>query len=581
MTSETRRCQNCHQEFVIEPEDFDFYKKIEVPPPTFCPECRMVRRMSFRNERTIYRRKCDLCGKDKISIYAPDAPYKVYCYDCFYGDDWDQLASGRDYDFSKPFFEQYRELTLRAPKLGLQAFHDLVNTEYGNHFAGDKNCYLVFASINNEDCLYCNYVSYSKGIVDGLRVFKSESCFESVDCQNCNNIKYSQQCQDSLDSSFLYNCKGSSNCFMCSNLVRKSYCVRNEQYTRDEYQKIMSGINLGSGESIKKLLGEFEEMKNGAVKKAVEGFNHQGSTGNYLTNTKNCIQCFDLSSGENCKYVEYGNEVKDTMDAYAAYPTSELCYETVGSGAPAYNTKFSYLPWTGSNLTYCINAFSGCHNCFGCNHISNKEYCILNKQYSKEEYEALVPKIMRHMLDVPYVDQKGRTYGYGEFFPPDLSPFAYNETIAEQYFPVTKEEAEKNGYRWRDDESRNYGVTKQAADLPDDIQDVNDSILNEVIGCAHGQKCNEQCTQAFKILKDELEFYRKFNLPLPTLCPNCRHYRRLKERSPMKLWHRSCMCDKKGHFHGEEKCPNEFETAYSPERRDVVYCEECFNAEIV
>lgn len=581
MGPETKTCQNCKQEFRIELEDFAFYEKIQVPPPTWCPECRMIRRMSFRNERTIYRRKCALCGKDKISVYRPDSPYKVYCYDCFYSDDWDQLESGREYDFLRPFFEQYRELALRAPKLGLQASHDLVNTEYGNHFAGDKNCYLVFASIHDEDSMYCNYVNYSRGIVDGLGILKSESCFESVDCQNCSNLKFSQQCQDSLNGSFLYNCKGSSNCFMCSNLVRKSYCVRNRQYTKEEYQKMIDNLDLGSEAETEKLRNEFEEMREKAVKKAVEGFNHEGSTGNYLTNTKNCIQCFDVSSSENCKYVGYGNEAKDTMDAYAAYTTSELCYETVGSGAPAYNAKFCYLPWTGSNLTYCINAFSGCHNCFGCNHIHNKEYCILNKQYTKEEYETLVPRIIQHMKDMPYTDKKGRTYAYGEFFPPDLSPFVYNETIAQQHFPVTKEGAELQGYRWRNDESRNYGVTKKASDFPDNIRNADDSILNEVIGCAHNQTCNEQCTQAFKVLKDELEFYRKFNLPLPRLCPNCRHYRRLRQRTPMRLWHRSCICDLKNHFHGQGKCPNEFETSYAPDRKEIVYCEQCFNAEVV
>jgi hypothetical protein len=379
---------------------------------------------------------------------------------------------------------------------------------------------------------------------------------------------------------------------MCSNLVRKNYCVRNKQYSKEEYQKIMNGIDFGSEKDIEALKNEFKEMREKSLKKAVEGFNHEGSTGNYLINTKNCKNCFDVSSSENCKYVSYGNEAKDTMDAYAAYTTSELCYETVGSGAPAYNAKFCYLPWTGSNQTYCINAFSGCHNCFGCNHIHNKEYCILNKQYSKEEYEALVPKIIQHMKDMPYTDQKGRIYGYGEFFPSDLSPFAYNETIAQQYFPTVKEEALNAGYRWRDDENRNYGITKKAADLPDNVKEISGDILNEVIGCAHGQTCNEQCTQAFKILKDELEFYKKFNLPLPRLCPNCRHYERLKQRNPLKLWRRKCQCagaksedgvyrNTVAHAHGKAHCPNEFETSYAPNKPDIVYCEECYNAEVV
>ncbi len=108
--------------------------------------------------------------------------------------------------------------------------------------------------------------------------------------------------------------------------------------------------------------------------------------------------------------------------------------------------------------------------------------------------------------------------------------------------------------------------------LPDHIRDVDDGILKETIACAHNQACNEQCTQAFKIIKEELRFYRKMNLPLPRLCPNCRHYQRLKQRNPLKLWHRKCM---------KPGCQNEFETSYAPERKEIVYCEACYNAEVV
>ncbi len=600
MQSESRICQNCEQSFVIDPDDFAFYEKIQVPSPTWCPECRTIRRFTFRNERTIYRRTCDLCKKAMVSVYHPSSPFTVYCYECFYGDKWDQLSSGRDYDFSKSFFEQYRELALRAPKLGLQVSNDLVNTEYGNHIGGDKNCYLVFASVNNEDCMYCTYVSYSRNVVDGLRIFKSEACFDSVDCENCSNIKYSQQCQNSLDSSFLYNCRGCSNCFMCSNLVGKSYCARNKQYSKEEYQKIIGAATLGSRASVSALIGEFIKLKQYSLQRSIEGFNHVNSSGNNLRNTKNCKVCFDLSEGEDSGYVVYGNDVKDTMDAYAVYPKTELCYETVGSGAPSYNAKFSYLPWAGSDLTYCINAFSGCHDCFGCNHVHNVRYCVMNKQYSKEEYEALVPKIIEHMKTMPYSDKKGRIYSYGEFFPPELSPFAYNETIVQEHFPLSKEETIAGGYAWRDPDTKSYQITKKPEDLPDDIQSVDDSILNETIGCAHKGECHHQCATAFKVIKDELTFYRRMDIPLPQLCQNCRHYERLAMRNPLKLWHRTCACSGKEsgirnqnsgnehvyqntttHFHGEKPCPNEFETSYAPDRPEIVYCEQCYQAEVV
>ena len=54
MEQEIKVCQNCKKDFTIEPDDFAFYEKIKVPAPTFCPECRLQRRLAFRNERALY-----------------------------------------------------------------------------------------------------------------------------------------------------------------------------------------------------------------------------------------------------------------------------------------------------------------------------------------------------------------------------------------------------------------------------------------------------------------------------------------------------------------------------------------------
>jgi hypothetical protein len=56
----------------------------------------------------------------------------------------------------------------------------------------------------------------------------------------------------------------------------------------------------------------------------------------------------------------------------------------------------------------------------------------LNKQYTKEEYNILVPKIIEHMIS---------TGERGEFFPPKYAPFGYNESLANEYFPLRQTEA--------------------------------------------------------------------------------------------------------------------------------------------
>jgi hypothetical protein len=271
--------------------------------------------------------------------------------------------------------------------------------------------------------------------------------------------------------------------------------------------------------------------------------------------------------------------MSDIYDSYGPGEHVDLSYEVMDSGLNASRLINGIVVWGGKNVLYSYNCH-GCNDCFGCIGLRNKQYCILNKQYSKEEYEELTPRIIDQMNTMPYVDQRGRTYGYGEFFPPELSPFAYNETIAQEYFPLTKDETMGRGYRWKDPNIKEYQVTIRSEDLPDNIKDVTDSIVNEVVGCEHAGRCLHQCVGAFKIVPQELQFYKRMNLPLPRLCPNCRHYERLKKRNPMKLWHRSCMCDRKNHFHGDSHCTVEFETSYAPDRPEIVYCESCYNSEI-
>ncbi len=158
----------------------------------------------------------------------------------------------------------------------------------------------------------------------------------------------------------------------------------------------------------------------------------------------------------------------------------------------------------------------------------------------------------------------------------------------------------KKGYSWRDPEVKNYTISIKSEDLPDHIKDADESILNEVIECKTSSDAlrgrspdpwASGCTTAFKIIHQELEFYRRQNIPLPRFCPNCRHRERISQRNPMKLWRRSCQCagaqsdnkiyqNQTAHFHAANHCPNEFETSYAPERPEIVYCEQCYQNEV-
>jgi hypothetical protein len=555
MESETKICQNCKKDFIIEPDDFAFYEKIKVPPPTFCPDCRLQRRISHRNERMLYHRACDLCGKKVISIYHPGGKNIVYCRECWWSfDKWDPMNYAREYDFSRPFFEQFRGLSNVVPRDALISSNS-VNSEYTNLAADNKDCYMLFESSNNERCNHCYWMQLSKDCLDCAFVNNSELCYEVFVAYNCYKLFFSKECRECVDSYFLQDCVGCSNCYGCVGLRKKQYCLFNKPHSKEEYLKILeekkNQIKAGGVENLKK---EFREFTLTQINKYAYIQKSVNSTGNYLLNTKNCINCFHGDDAENCKYgYHVWRNSKDNMDVSTVGRDAELVYESINSAMKAYNIKFGIQNWSGnSDLTYC-EACSGSSNLFGCAGLHAKQYCILNKQYTKEKYEELVPKIIQHMNDAPYTDRKGKIYKYGEFFPAEISQFGYNETSAFDHFPLLKEKALKQGFLWRDQEEKNV------------------TIGGDIFGCAHKGECQDNCTIGFKIIQAERDFYERMGLPIPRLCPNCRHYERLKQRNPLKLWHRKCM--KKG-------CPNEFETSYAPERPEIVYCEKCYNAEV-
>jgi len=569
MNSETKMCQNCKKDFTIESDDFLFYEKIKVPPPTWCPECRFIRRFVWRNEGIFYKEKCNLCKKGIITNNSPFNKFPIYCNSCWYSDKWDAREYGKEYDFSKTFFKQWKELLDTTPNMNLWGLGN-VDSEYSNYSGYSKNIYLSNAT-HCEDIYYSRMVDRSKNLFDCYFVYTSEFCYENFATRKIYNSSFLNNCSDCIDSFFLFDCKNCQNCFMCSGLRNKSFYIRNKKYLKEDYFKELESFKINSFKNQEIYKVEFKNLMKNSIHKFADITNSVDVSGENISNSKNAHKCFFISEGENVKYCwRMFSKFKDCYDVNGGL-NNELIYENSLAADGNYFTKFFSHCKGNKNCDFlhlCIN----CSDCFGCISLNSKQYCILNKQYTKEAYEALIPKIIQHMSDMPYIDSLGRIYKYGEFFPSELSPFCYNETIAQEYFPLTKEEAINQGYKWKDKEEHNYSIDIHTDDIPDSILDIPDTdILNKVIECSHKGTCNQQCTEAFKIIPEELSFYRRMNLPLPRLCPNCRHYERLFQRNPMKLWHRSCM---------KPGCSNTFETSYAPERPEIVYCEKCYQREV-
>ncbi len=233
MQKEIKSCQNCKKDFTIETDDFSFYEKIKVPPPTFCPECRLQRRFSARNERTLYHRVCELCKKQIISMYSKDKSFPVYCHDCWWGDKWNPIDFRINYDFEKTFFSQFKKLLDKTPRPAL-IISNAKNCDYCNYFADGKACYLCFGSIDVENCLYGSPYE-SKYCVDTYLARESEYCYECIDCEKLSHSIFSQECSNSLDLVYCFDCKNCQDCIGCVGLRGQKYNIFNKTYTREEY----------------------------------------------------------------------------------------------------------------------------------------------------------------------------------------------------------------------------------------------------------------------------------------------------------------------------------------------------------
>ena len=564
MKNETKNCQNCKLDFVIEPDDFSFYEKIKVPPPTFCPDCRFARRMIWRNERSLYKRKCSMCEKGIISIYDNKTSSPIYCPECYKSDNWEvSVRNMNDYDFSKPFFEQWKELFNIIPKQSTLLYGKCLDSEYASHVKDTKNVYLSFSTLDSESIYYSSNIDHSKEVIDSYNIVESELLYENIGSTKNYNCKYSYWSPNCIDCNFVLDCNNCQNCFGCTNLRSKSFCIFNIQYIKEEYFEKIKSFNTGSHEFIKSTFSEFTFFSLKFPRKYLRMINCVDSIGDEIKDCHNVNYLFKGSGNENIKYGYRVSYASDSMDVCHSW--AELAYEhALGGSENSTNVKFIITGNVANSiLEYCDSCQSS-SNLFGCVGLKNKKYCILNKQYTKEEYEKLVPKIKQHMNDMPYVDVKGRVYKYGEFFPYELCPFGYNEAVVNDHFPLSKEEIMARGYPYKDKEENKYVITLKAEDIPDDIKDVDDSILNEVIEC-------EVSCKAFKITPFELQFYRRMNIPIPHLHPDERYKKRLALRNPMVLYKRACM---------HEGCQNSFETTYAPGRPEIVYCKDCYQKEV-
>ncbi len=556
MDQETKQCKKCQQNFILDKDDFSFYQKMDVPIPNICPDCRFKMRAVFRNERTLYNRTCDMCNRSVISMYNPNSPYIVYCNDCFISDKWDPYSYAQDYDSNKSFFEQLQELVLKIPKNATYISMGVgtnINSEYMNFSGGNKDSYLVFnCGPDNENCGYSRGLMKSRDVYDAYYGDEIENTYEGISVHKSNGIVFGQNISDCIDSRFILNCSSCNNCFGCVNLRHKSYYFLNEPLERDEWIKRVSEIS-GSFKKTEEFKKKFLEFSLKFPRRSNNSLKVLNCTGDYIFESKNCNNCFEVSFSEDMKYSFSVKRAKDCRDMIGHCRTSELLYNGVGVGAGSRKVICSWWVESSQDVAYSF-ATRQSTDCFGCDAIKNGSFVILNKKYSKEEYNLLKDNIIKELKEMDV---------YGEFFPPELSFFGYNETIAQDNMPLARKEVIDQGFRWEDNIQRTEGKeTTKPEEIPDNIVDIKDDFIKEVLVCV-------ECSRNYKIIPRELKFYKKMSIPIPKRCWNCRFTNLIKLRGPYKFWERTC-----------DKCKKGIVTNYAPDRPEIVYCESCYQKEV-
>jgi len=543
-------CEHCQKEFFISAGELSMYEKVGIELPTLCFFCRIKLHLSFWLFGKFRKGVSDLSGESLITVLPINSRYPIYTLKEWHSDAWDAMDFGVDYDPTQSFFKQLKELQDKVPHPHQNGIKN-TDCDWCDDVWNCKNSYLSRSMDECEDLYYSYRNLKVKNSIDVVVCFDSERCFDSVNCHHSYKIFYSRNSRDCVDSYFLLDCRNCQNCTMCWNLRGKSYCIENIQYKKEEYEQKLKEFKLDSYESIQNHKKHLEEI---AQKEAVhrENFNLKifDSGGDNLINTKNCHKCYVISDSEDCYNMLRGLRSKSCIDVGGCWNSELLgnCSSCDGGYAE------KYCVWSSSRFSEYLDLCIECEYCFGCVGLKKKKYCILNKQYEKDEYEKLKNQIINDMK------MRGE---YGKFLPYAMSAGPFNFSTSFLYFPETKkEDILKLGGYWEDlDESHIEGMSTNQ--LPDSINDVDEKICSQALICP-------ETGWRFNIAPNELIFYKQNNIPLPRYHFDCRIKKNLKYTSVLQSYPYSCFY-----------CNKNINAYYPPEwGYKKIACEECYKQNI-
>ncbi len=563
LTPHVRECTQkniskyCKKSFEITDADIEFLKLLRVPPPEDCPTCRKQRRLSFFNWTRFFWRPCNAPSHSEkvISSFPPGCPFPVVDVPYYQSSDFDPTLTGFAPDEAKSFWSELYELRKRVPLPAIVREASNVNAEYSMGGRSSKNVYYSTGVYYSEDVLYSNGVIHCQECLDTFFVKKCNRVYETIKSDQIINSSYIYFSQECIDSKFLFNCRNCTDCFGCVNLRNKSFCFFNEQLSREAYAEKLKSLDTGNQDTLRALLKRFWSFVKSQPIRASQNLSSEGAKGVYIKNSRDCKDVIDATGTEHVRHSQGVLSHSNSMDVTISGGSSHHLYETTNVGSQSSAVKFSAVSKFATESEFLLNC-RNCENCFGCVGLENKSYHILNIPYEPDEYWDRVDCIKLAML------KRG---DYGRGVPISFSPFAYNITLASVTFPLTPKGVKQIGGYVQDEtegDPKNLPTLKPEQ-VPLSIDEVEDSILQKAI-------LSEYSGRPFRIVPQELAFYRRYRLPVPLLHPYERMDNRVRIFGCYKSYETKCA-----------RCEKEIQSVFDPAERFTLYCDECYNAEVV
>jgi hypothetical protein len=592
---ERRTCERTGEDFPIFQADIEMLEKLSpviagkkylLPLPKLAPEARQQLRYMFINYYHLYRTTCWLTGKSIISRFPPESEVKVFTNEAWAGDSRDYTDYAVDYAWGDVLLPIHKLIHTTPYQDLIWSFSNLEhNAQYTNYTADVANCYFLFDSNTTENSCYCTKAHNCSKVFDCLNIVDSQECYDCVDVKWVYNCTHCYDCSDCNNCAYLIDCHGCNYCLFSTNLQQKQYYIFNAPVSKEEYESAYKELQKNNYNPVT----WWDQIQKKSIRKNIHLLHSEHSIGENIRFSNNAFCSTNTMNSHNMRYCDAMESSQDCLDVDSYGHESFLMYNATQVGRYSHHIWCSSIIGKGENLLYCIETKKS-KNCFGCVNIKEKEYCIFNKQYSKDEYETIVPQLIQQMQ---------HDAQWGEFFPTDFSILPYNDSAAYDYYPIKEilssgkvQPINPHGiwcveilapekfisdailHLWSTDLKikRRTGIKEvdipdrikllSSSDLPASIDEVHDDLLQQAIVC-------EVSGRPFRIVQLELDFYRRHHLPLPRKHPDIRREERIQQRPGKTLYLRNC-----------DTCKIEMLSVYKERETFKVFCEACYNKEI-